>query len=575
MKKFICILLSAIMLVGVCMVTSAQTLIDAKAEFSFEENAIIVSGTLNITRANVKLALEINDPNGKLIYADETVAMFDESKTKVEFEFEPIVIHPQNITGTYTIYISGNRVGSAQPISYEFEGADNQLTALKAVVDAQTAKDDSALSLAIGTYGTTLGIDHSTYATLGEDGKKAVNQILYSKKYTVPSEPLAEDWISTVQQSLNNLRTDFSSALVIGDFNDAETDADIKSWLTGYGSEFAEDDPLTDVSEDDLYSYIAVAMEDANKLSARISSVDLFLSIDEIRTALCEQSLLSVIENRHFSEGKKIFEEFSELFSVNSSKLKSLSEVNKGNVYANVKGAYSTVEEAGKALNALIDKYYSDSKGGNGGHGGGGSSGGGSSDRFYAPPKVNNETADAPKDAFDDLKDAEWARTAVEFLTEKGILSGDGSGKFYPNNDITRSEFIKLVVLAVGADMNVAAPDFLDVDSGAWYRPYVNAARAFGLVQGDMNNCFNPNALITREDMAVMVYRCYKINGDLGYKVTFADSDDVSGYAGNAVAFLSEKKIINGVGNNIFMPKANATRAEAIQIIYNMLKNIK
>ncbi len=575
MKKFICILLSAFMLVGMCTVASAQTSIEAKAEFSFDENAIIVSGIVNSARANIKLALEINDPNGKLIYADETVAMFNESKTKVEFKFKPIVIHPQNMTGTYTINVSGNRAGNAQPISYEFEGADNQLMALKAVVDAQTTKNDSALSLAIGTYGTTLGIDNSTYGSLGADGVRAVNQILYSKTYTVPTEPLAEGWIATVQQSLNNLRTDFANALIIGEFNDVATDTDIKTWLTSYGSAFDDDDPLTDVSEDALYSYIAIAMEDVNKLSTRILSSDLFLSMDEIRTALYEQSLLSVIENRHFSEGKKVFEKFPSLFSVNLTKLNSLSEVAKGNVYANVKGAYSTVEKAGNALNALIDKYYNNSNSGNNGHTGGSSYSGSSFDGFYVGGNVNQQTTSTPTDVFEDLKDAEWARTAVEFLTDKGILSGDGSGKFYPNNDITRSEFIKLVVLAVEADMNAAAPDFLDVDSGAWYRPYVNAARAFGLVQGDMNNCFNPNALITREDMAVMVYRCYKISGDLGYKVTFADSSDVSSYAGNAVAFLSEKKIINGVGNNKFMPKANATRAEAIQIIYNMLKNVK
>ena len=574
MKRCICILLSVFMLLTMYTVASAQTTIDVNAEFSFDKNAIIVSGTVNSERANVKLVLEINDPNGKLVYADATTAMFNEEKTGLEFEFEPIVIHPKNITGTYTIHVSGNRVGKAQSVSYEFEGADNQLTALKAFVDAQAAKNDSALSLAIVTHGTTLGIDHSTYGKLGEDGVRAVNQILYSKTYTVPTEPLSENWIEIVQQSLNSLRADFANALVIGDFNDASTDTDIKSWLTSYGSAFAEDDPLTDDSEDDLYPYISVAMNDVNKLSTRISNIDLYLSMDEIRTALYEQSLLSIIENCHFSEGKALFEEFPGLFSVNLTKLNSLSEVDKGNVYANVKGAYSSVADAGKALNKLIDEYYSNSNRGNKGNSGG-SFGGSSSGGFSVTGNINNETPNTPADVFEDLKDAEWARTAVEFLNSEGILSGDGSGRFYPNNNITRSEFIKLVVLAVEADMNVTASEFSDVDPGAWYRPYVNAARAFGLVQGDMNNCFNPNALITREDMAVMVYRCYKINGDLGYKSSFDDSSTISSYADNAVAFLSGKKIITGVGNNMFMPKANATRAAAIQIIYNMLQSVK
>lgn len=580
MKRCICILLSVFMLLTMYTVASAQTTIDVNAEFSFDKNAIIVSGTVNSERANVKLVLEINDPNGKLVYADETTAMFNEEKTGLEFEFEPVVIHPKNITGTYSVLVSGDKVGTADAVPYEFEGADNQFTALKSFVDAQTAKNDLALSSAIETHGTTLGIDNSRYGNLGDNGVKAVNQILYTKTYTVPDEPLPEDWIEIVQQSLNTLRTDFSSALVIGDFNDASTDADIKSWLTSYGSEFADDDPLTDILEDDLYPYIADAMGDVNKLSARILANDLFLSMDEIRKALYEQSLLSIIENRHFSEGKAIFEKFPGLFSVNLSKLNSLNEVDKGNAYANAKGVYSTVTEAGNALNLLIDEYYSNANRGNSTNTGSGSFGGsysgsGSSGGFSVGGNINNETANKPSDVFEDLKDAEWARSAVEFLNSKGILSGDGSGRFYPNNNITRSEFIKLVVLAVEADMNVTASEFSDVDPGAWYRPYVNAARAFGLVQGDMKNCFNPNALITREDMAVMVYRCYKINGDLGYKSSFDDSSTISSYADNAVAFLSGKKIITGVGNNMFMPKANATRAAAIQIIYNMLQSVK
>lgn len=576
MKKIISILLSLVMLLGLGTVAFASGL-TAEAGFSYEKNALVVSGTAEGDRSNARLTLEIKNPSGTVVYADQTVTVFNSEGSGLIYEFDPIVLHPKNVSGTYTIYVSGNRVGSAAPVTYEFAGADIQLTAIGAVAAAINKKDNTAFNAAIGNEGDTLGIDHAAYAALGEKGQKAVQTIMYGKTYAVPENIDTDEAINTVQSTLLSVRSDFAAALVVGRFNDAADDAALEAWLTAYGTDFATDDPATEIEENKLYPYIADALKENEKLSARLGALTGLLSIEDIRDAVYEQALLTLIENRHFSEGRAIFEAFPDFFGINTDKLGNLDAIEKGEMYAKAKGSYATAEAAGKAVNALI-ATYGGSSGGSSGSSSGGSSGGGSSSRggggFSVAGSAVTQSTQKAEPEFRDVPSGHWAHAAVKTLAEKSIISGDENGSFNPDHQITRAEFIKLVVMAVGADMNAAADDFADVAADAWYKPYTRAARAFGLTEGDEANCFNPNAYITREDMAVMLYRCYKITTDLGYALSFDDGAAVSDYAKAAVGYLSAKQIINGVGNNSFAPKANATRAAAAQMIYNMLQSV-
>ena len=101
---------------------------------------------------------------------------------------------------------------------------------------------------------------------------------------------------------------------------------------------------------------------------------------------------------------------------------------------------------------------------------------------------------------------------------------------------------------------------------------YVASGAGKGIVSGNGAG-FNPNANITREDMAVMIYNVMKSLGVNFSEVndTFADYDQISDYAKEAVSALAAKGIINGVGDNMFAPKATATRAQAAVIIDRIL----
>ena len=98
-------------------------------------------------------------------------------------------------------------------------------------------------------------------------------------------------------------------------------------------------------------------------------------------------------------------------------------------------------------------------------------------------------------------------------------------------------------------------------------------ARKNGIINGDEKNYFNPNEHVTREDAAVMIYRT--LNTDIADNkiCNFTDNDEISGYAKEAVGALYNKGIINGMGNGMFEPKSNSTRAQICVLIFNALKN--
>lgn len=168
--------------------------------------------------------------------------------------------------------------------------------------------------------------------------------------------------------------------------------------------------------------------------------------------------------------------------------------------------------------------------------------------------------------SFTDIDDKHWGYKAVNALSEKGYLKGYEDGSFKPSGNITRAEFTKILALAfkLEGDSSVA---FEDVSSDAWYAPYVSGALKAGIVKGD-GTLFNPSALLTREDAAVMI--CRALGKESENDIDFADSSEISDYAKKAVGFLKEAGIINGYEDNTFRAKNNITRAEIAQIIFTM-----
>lgn len=172
-----------------------------------------------------------------------------------------------------------------------------------------------------------------------------------------------------------------------------------------------------------------------------------------------------------------------------------------------------------------------------------------------------------------------WAKDRIHFLAARSVINGMGAGTFVPEGEITRAEFLKMVAVISGDDMNYYSnSSFSDNVSGDWYFYYVNWAAANNIVNGVTETTFEPNSEITREQMATMLYRFARY---LSYdimpvrdQVDFADSGQISDYAKDAVGKLYRGGMIDGRGNNLFVPLATAVRAEAATLVSNFMAGL-
>ena len=171
--------------------------------------------------------------------------------------------------------------------------------------------------------------------------------------------------------------------------------------------------------------------------------------------------------------------------------------------------------------------------------------------------------------AYSDVKD-EWFAAGVEYVTEKGLMNGVGDGKFGPNMNTSRGMIVTILWRLAGEPVPTAAAAFTDVIKGAYYEQGVAWAEQKGIVTG-YGETFGPNDNITREQLAVMLYRYMGspvVKGDLN---AYSDGNQVSSYAVNAMIWAVQQGIFTGTGDGILAPQANATRAQVATILMRLL----
>lgn len=194
------------------------------------------------------------------------------------------------------------------------------------------------------------------------------------------------------------------------------------------------------------------------------------------------------------------------------------------------------------------------------------------SDVEQLPNDSNDENA--KKELFDDIK-KHWARTQIEYLANKGVISGVGNNLFEPDANITRAQVVKMVVKSAnGVAENDEIP-FKDISVDDWCYPYVAVAYHMGLVNGQSAETFGAENEITRQELAVIIYRAIdnKQIKTEKQQSEFTDMAEIEAYAREAVEYLSAIGIIQGNEENCFMPNSLATRAEVAVMLCRMILN--
>ena len=181
---------------------------------------------------------------------------------------------------------------------------------------------------------------------------------------------------------------------------------------------------------------------------------------------------------------------------------------------------------------------------------------------------VTLPAAAGDKGAFPDVE-GHWSEESVGRWAGYGVLNGDENGTFSPDKSMTRAEFATMLVNLMGYTEK-AQNTFQDVAANAWYADAILKLAAAGVMKGDGVNA-NPDTPISREEAAVLLCRAMGIEpgGDAGLE--FVDRGAVSPWAQGAVAALSERGMISGVGENTFAPGLDITRAAVAKMVDNMV----
>lgn len=167
---------------------------------------------------------------------------------------------------------------------------------------------------------------------------------------------------------------------------------------------------------------------------------------------------------------------------------------------------------------------------------------------------------------FQDVGQNDWFASAVRYVTGKSLMNGESTTAFAPNENMNRA-MLATVLYRMSGETAEAGSSFGDVSSSAYYAAAVNWASSEGIVNGTGANAFSPNASITREQLAAMLYRYAgepSVSADLS---AYTDTVDISPYASKAVEWCVAKGILSGKSATRLAPQDTATRAECAAML--------
>ncbi|MEG2669066.1 MAG: S-layer homology domain-containing protein, partial [Oscillospiraceae bacterium] len=219
----------------------------------------------------------------------------------------------------------------------------------------------------------------------------------------------------------------------------------------------------------------------------------------------------------------------------------------------------------------VINNRKEPSKPSNNGGGGGGNGGG-----MNGEVSVNGGQASIPDptptdDIFIDINDVLWAKDSIENLYKLKIINGKSDKIFEPLSNVTRAEFLKMLMISLDLVDETATSDFKDVEKADWFYTYIASAQKLGITTGKSEIEFGVDDNISREEIAVFVDRALKIPTPNEDEIIFLDADSISEFAKKSVARLQNTNIVKGDENNCFNPLDFATRAETAVIINRLL----
>lgn len=173
---------------------------------------------------------------------------------------------------------------------------------------------------------------------------------------------------------------------------------------------------------------------------------------------------------------------------------------------------------------------------------------------------------------FTDVADTAWYADAVQYAYERGLMTGVSESEFAPDGTATRGQIVTILWRLAGSPVVNYAMRYADMDKGAWYGEAVRWAASTGVVTGYSESSFGPNDAITREQLAAILYRYVKTQGQgftgmWYFPLRYDDAASISSWADEAMHWCVMKGLLNGTSETTLSPQLTAARAQLAAIL--------
>lgn len=177
---------------------------------------------------------------------------------------------------------------------------------------------------------------------------------------------------------------------------------------------------------------------------------------------------------------------------------------------------------------------------------------------------------------FRDVPTNSWYFESIDRAVSLDLLKGVGDFAYEPDGGLNRAMFVTMLARAVGESLPDSAAGFSDVKGGQWYTAAMSWALRKNLIRGYEDGSYRPEALITREEMCVILDRLMQQRGETLHtgKLSFADTASISVWARDSVARMTALGLIRGAENNRFFPQRTTTRAEAATVMLRIYDHL-
>lgn len=188
------------------------------------------------------------------------------------------------------------------------------------------------------------------------------------------------------------------------------------------------------------------------------------------------------------------------------------------------------------------------------------------------------ETTKPETITFSDVKESDWFYKGVSYVVENSMMNGVGDNQFAPNAPLTREMLAVVLYNMEKQPESTGVNPFADVKADMWYTDAIVWANANGIVAGYDDSTFGLGDSITREQLATILYRYAQLKG---YDVTekadltgYTDSASISSYAVEAMQWANANGIVNGMTETTLAPQGTATRAQVATMLMNFCENV-